>query len=384
MHICFIEDTDLHGGTQIWVTEAARSFAAAGHQVTALTPETGFVARECAGLDVRVVTYDWSGISAASRDEARSRPYLEIWSNALRDCDVAVCTVHPPRDGFHCSVFAARCLRESALDTILVPKTGTIVPEYERSFYAPDPQIRSAVIAITRFTREALIQTYDIPEADVGLVYQGTDVDRFTRSGERHAVARARYALPENASPVLGSVGSFEPRKGQAVLLEALRELRARQPNAHLLLVGDGPDEAMLRAKVAELGLDDAVHLFPFTSEPVHVFELLDVLVLPSLYKEGLPNVLLEAMSMSVPVVASQLAGVSEVVLEGETGYTVEPGDEAALAKAIERLWSDRAAYRAMKERARTLMVEQFDKKRQFRAFLKHFEALKERFESRS
>ncbi len=383
MHICFIEDTDLHGGTQIWVTEAARNFTAAGHQVTMLTPETGYVARECAGLDVRVVTYDWSGISAASQDETRSRSYRKIWSDALRGCDVAVCTVHPPRDGFHCSVFAARCLREGALDAILVPKTGTIVPEYERRFYAPDPQIRSAVIAITRFTRDALIQTYGLQEADVGLVYQGTDVDRFTRSPERHAVARARYPLPENASPVLGCVGSFEPRKGQVVLLEALRKLRVRQPNAHLVLVGDGPDEAMLRAKVAELGLADAVHLFPFTSEPVHVFELLDVLVLPSLYKEGLPNVLLEALSMSVPVVASQLAGVSEVVFAGETGYTVEPGDEAALADAIDRLWSDRDAYRRMSERARTLMMEQFDKKRQFHAFLEHFEALKERFEAR-
>ena len=380
MHICFIEDTDLHGGTQIWVTEAARSFSGAGHQVTVLTPETGYVARECGGLDVRVVTYDWSGISAAAQDDAASGPYREIWSEAMRDCDVAVCTVHPPRNGFHCSVFAARCLRESALDTILVPKTGTIVPEYERRFYAPDPEIHSAVIAITRFTREALIQTYDIPETDVGLVYQGTDVDRFTRNRERHAVARVRYPLPESAGPVLGSVGSFEPRKGQAVLLEALWRLRARQPNAHLVLVGDGPDEAMLRGKIAELGLDDTVHLFPFTSEPVHVFELLDVLVLPSLYKEGLPNVLLEAMSMSVPVVASQLAGVSEVVLEGETGYTVEPGEEAALADAIDRVWSDRDGYRRMAERARTLMVEQFDKKRQFRAFFEHFELLTERF----
>ena len=384
MHICFIEDTDLHGGTQIWVTEAARSFSSAGHHVTVLTPETSYVARECSELDVRVVTYDWSGISAAAQDDTASRPYREIWSEAMRGCDVAVCTVHPPRNGFHCSVFAAHCLRESALDTILVPKTGTIVPEYERGFYAPDPEIRSSVIAITRFTREALIQTYGIPEAAVGLVYQGTDVDRFTRSPERHAVARARYPLPQNASPILGSVGSFEPRKGQAVLLEALRKLRARQPNAHLVLVGDGPDEAMLRARVADLGLDDVVHLFPFTSEPVHVFELLDVLVLPSLYKEGLPNVLLEAMSMSVPVVASQLAGVSEVVLEGQTGYTVEPGDDAALADAIDRVWSDRDAYRRMSERARTLMVEQFDKKRQFRAFLEHFEALKERFEARS
>ena len=139
----------------------------------------------------------------------------------------------------------------------------------------------------------------------------------------------------------------------------------------------------MLRAKVAELGLADAVHLFPFTSEPVHVFELLDMLVLPSLYKEGLPNVLLEALSMSVPVVASQLAGVSEVVFEGETGYTVEPGDLGGLADAIDRLWSDKAAYHRMSERARTLMVEQFDKKRQFRAFLEHFELLNERYAAR-
>jgi glycosyltransferase involved in cell wall biosynthesis len=214
-------------------------------------------------------------------------------------------------------------------------------------------------------------------------VYQGTDVDRFTRSSERRAVARDRYALPESAGPILGSVGSFEPRKGQTKLLDALVRLRERLPTVHLLLVGDGPDEGMLRAKVADLGLGDCVHFFPFTPEPVYIFEVLDVLVLPSLYKEGLPNVLLEAMSMSVPVVASRLAGVSEVVHEGETGYTVEPGDDAALADAVERLWSDRDSYLGMMERTRALMGEQFDKKQQFRAFLRHFEFLAERFRGR-
>ncbi len=383
MNICFLEDTELHGGTQIWVTEAARNFRSAGNQVTVLTPATGYVAEECAVEDVRLVTYDFARIAETWNDETESEEHREIWTNGLRDCDLALCTVHPPRNGFHCSQFAARCIHENALDTILVPKTGTIVPEYLRSFYAPDPQINSSIIAITRFTRDTLIENYGIPETDVALVYQGTDVDLFTRSSERRAAARDRYSLPEEAGPILGSVGSFEPRKGQTKLLDALVRLRERLPTVHLLLVGDGPDEGMLRAKVADLGLGDCVHFFPFTPEPVYIFEVLDVLVLPSLYKEGLPNVLLEAMSMSVPVVASRLAGVSEVVHEGETGYTVEPGDDAALADAVERLWSDRDSYLGMVERTRALMVEQFDKKQQFRAFLRHFESLAERFRGR-
>ena len=367
MHIGFIEDTQLHGGTQIWVSEAMRYFMSKGHEVTLLTAAGGFNARDGATTDVRLVTYDYDDVIA--QDAA----HRSIWTGALEPCDVAVCTVHPPRREFHCSRFAASCIAEGGLDTVLQPKTGTIVPDYLREYYAPPEDIRYHVISITDFTRRYLIESYGVPTDRVSLVYQGTDVATFTPSPTREEEARSRYPLPSGSFPVLDNVGSFERRKGQLELLEALSLVRTRLPDVHLMLVGDGPDEAMLKERVGAHDLGANVSFFPFTREPAHVFEVLDVLVLSSLYKEGLPNVLLESLSMGVPVVSSRLAGTPEVVHDGRTGLLVEPGDINALAAAIERLGSDRNLCRELGDAGRDLMVRDFDKQHQFDAFLEHF-----------
>ena len=202
MRVCFIEDTDLHGGTQIWVIEATKSFLEAGVDVTVLTSESGWVAEQCAETEAKLVTYNYQAV--VTRDDV----HKEIWAEALRDSDVAVCTVHPPRDGFHCSVFAAEVIKEKGLRTTLVPKTGTIVPQYKREFYLPEPSIRSTVIAITEFTRESLLNTYRIPEEMIELIYQGTDVSLFARSARRTPspwrfgpppIDRSRRARPTSA-----------------------------------------------------------------------------------------------------------------------------------------------------------------------------------------
>ncbi len=371
MHIGFIEDTPLHGGTQIWVTEAVRDFTGKGHDVSVVCPTGSWVAEHCEKNGARVVAYPFDDVVSGSEE------YRKIWIEGLAPCEVAVTTVHPPRDGFHCSVFGARCIKEGGLDTILVPKTGTIVPEYKREFYWPDPDVKDHVISITNFTREYLIDEYKIPAEMVELVYQGTEVDRFTSTPETEAEAVRRYPLPENAGPVLASLGSFEERKGQIILLQAVKKLaEGKLPNVHAMLVGDGPDEAMLKAKTAEMGLENHVSFFPFTSEPNFVFDRIDVLTLPSLYKEGLPNVILEAMSMRVPVVASKMAGIPEVVFNGETGYMVKPGDVDDFVSAVEKMWADPAKCKEMGLNGRRLMEEKMDKKKQFDAFLNFFKRI--------
>ena len=368
MHICFIEDTHLHGGTQIWVTEANRAFLAAGAEVTILAPQGSWVAEECAKTEAHIATYDWDEVV---REEAH---HVKTWTDALRECDVAVCTVHPPRERFHCSVFAGRCIEEGRLNTHLIPKTGTIVPEYRREFYLPDETIHSSVIAITDFTRKYLIETYKIPANKVALVYQGTAVRLMTSTPASRAEALRRYPLPETASPILGYAGSFEERKGLPVLLEAVSELATGSlPDIHLMLVGNGPDEGMLKEKVKDMDIGANVTFFPFTREPRYIFERTDITVLSSLYKEGLPNILLESMSMKVPVVATNIGGIAEIVRNDETGYLVEPGDSHQLADAIGKLWLDQEIYRQMSGNARRLMEEQFDKETQFQRFLDYF-----------
>lgn len=368
MRICFIEDTHLRGGTQIWVTEANQYFLGQGVETVILAPTGSYVAQECQESGALGFTYDYENVVAMDPTNQK------IWSDALQICDVAVCTVHPPRDSFHCSVFAGKCIKEQQLDTILIPKTGTIVPEYKREYYLPEESIRSAVITITDFTRKYLIDTYRIPEHLIELIYQGTDLIRFTVNEQRAREALERYPLPKDASPILGNVGSFEERKGQVVLLEAVSELVHKSfPNLHLILVGEGPDEEMLKTKVQEMGLNHNVTFFPFTREPMYIFERIDILVLSSLYKEGLPNVLLEAMSMKTPVVSSKMAGVPEIVKNGETGFMVEPGKSDQLAMAINKLWSDQEAYAEMSENGRKLMETNFDKEVQFKNFLEYF-----------
>jgi glycosyltransferase involved in cell wall biosynthesis len=371
MNIGFIEDTPLHGGTQIWVTEALRAFLAHGQEVTLLAPEGSWIVHQCADSGVQIFTYDWDEV-VQERDED-----VQIWTEALRKCDVAVCTVHPPREGFHCSVFAARCIAAAGLQTYLIPKTGTIVPEYESRFYRPDETINSSVIAIADFTRQYLIKSYKIPEEFTALIYQGVDTRRFRSTAGGRKEARKRYSLPENAAPVLASVGSFEQRKGQPVLFEAVRQLSAGPlPNIHLMLVGDGPDEALLRKLARELELSNHVSFFPFTAEPDYVYERADVTVLPSLHKEGLPNVLQESMAMNVPVISSNIGGVPEVVFDGQTGYIVEPGNSDLLAEAILNLWTDQDVYRKMCVQARKVITERFDKENQFEQFLSYFHSL--------
>ena len=371
MHIGFIEDTHFHGGTQIWVAEAVQTFIK-NNQVSLLAPEGSWIAEKCRHTGAIISTYDWDDVIHEDQHNQ------EIWTNALRDCDVVICTVHPPRKGFHCSVFAARCIKDGGLETHLIPKTGTIVPEYLREFYLPDETIHSSVISITDFTRRYLIDTYNISAEKVFLIYQGTDTDRFQHSNSARKEAQSRYPLPEDASPIFGSIGSFESRKGHPVLFEALRELvNSSLPNAHLMMVGDGPDETMLKERVKALGLESNISFFSFTDEPKYIFERLDITVLPSLCKEGLPNVLLESMSMGVPVVSSNIGGVSEIVIDGETGYMVEPGNKAALADAIKKVWANQNNYQEMKVKAQKLIVNQFDKVTQFERFFSHFQTIK-------
>ena len=157
---------------------------------------------------------------------------------------------------------------------------------------------------------------------------------------------RRALGIPADA-PLLGTVSRLVPVKGLIHLVAAIPEILRRCPRAHLALAGDGEERELLAAQAAALSVADRVHFLGFRDDVPAVIGALDLFVLPSL-NEGLGKVLVAAMALGVPIVATKVGGVPEVVEDGRQGLLVPPADPAALAKAAITLLEDRAAAAAM------------------------------------
>ena len=150
---------------------------------------------------------------------------------------------------------------------------------------------------------------------------------------------------------VIGTVALFRPRKGIEVLLQALAELRQSGVDVRLRAVGPFETEsyeAEIHALVRELGLTEHVHWTGFTSQVEREFSEMHVFVLPSLFGEGMPMVILEAMAAGVMVVSTNVEGIPEVVRDGIDGLLVEPNDAEQLAAALSRACADPGNVAAM------------------------------------
>ncbi len=164
----------------------------------------------------------------------------------------------------------------------------------------------------------------------------------------------------------LGTVALFRPRKGTEVLLEALAALRSRGLDVRLRAVGgfETPDyESAMLCLAERLGLGEAIDWIGFTRDVGVELEKIDLLVLPSLFGEGLPMVVLEAMAASVPTIASHVEGVPEAVQHRTTGLLVEPGSVSQLSLAIEAFISGEIDYTPMSRAARERHAERFSDK---------------------
>jgi len=143
---------------------------------------------------------------------------------------------------------------------------------------------------------------------------------------------------PQNRPWVIGMIALFRPRKGLEVLLDALLALRNRGVATKLLAVGpfESADyEAGIRQKIAACGLADSIEWVGYTQDVAAQLARMDILALPSLYGEGLPMVVLEAMAAGVPVVASHVEGTAEALRHGTDGLLVEAGSPEMLAQAM-------------------------------------------------
>jgi glycosyltransferase involved in cell wall biosynthesis len=197
-------------------------------------------------------------------------------------------------------------------------------------------------IAVSEAVRRWSIQACGIAPESVEVLYSGHDIDRFAApSAAARDHVRREFALDRRA-PVVALVGRLDvAQKGQDAMIRAMATLRARFPDAVLLLVGDGPDRERCAALVRLLGLDEAVRFAGHRHDVAEILAAVDVAVVPSLCEEAFGFVALEASAAGRPVVAFASGGLPEVVLHGQTGIVVPKGDVAGLADAIAHVLDD-------------------------------------------
>lgn len=149
-----------------------------------------------------------------------------------------------------------------------------------------------------------------------------------------------RVAELSRLGSVIGALTLLRPGKGLETLIDAFPRVLVRHPTAQLAIVGDGPDLQELRAQTELRGVADAVHFLGPSADPLAALRGMEVFVHPS-WAEAFPYVILEAMSLGRPIIASDVGGVGEAVVDGESGLLVTPRDDAALARAIMEMLDD-------------------------------------------
>jgi len=183
------------------------------------------------------------------------------------------------------------------------------------------------VVVVSNSLKCHIVNTYGVPDKDLYVNYCGINIDKFSCT-----------PVHRNGKSLL-FVGRMIKNKGIEVLLHSIAEVKKSGADFHLDLFGDGPDLARFKSVADELGVSDVVSFYGAidNSELPGRYAQADVFVLPS-FCEGMPTVIMEAMSSGLPIIATNVGGIPEMIDSGVEGILVEPGDVGGLAESINRL----------------------------------------------
>lgn len=233
-----------------------------------------------------------------------------------------------------------------------------------------------AFVAVSPQTAEAARASRDVREEKLRVIPNGIDLSRFgDPDGMARRDVRAELGIPGDAW-VVGSVGRLAPEKDHALLVRAMAPLLG--PGHRLLVVGEGPERAAIERAVDQAGAGRWVHLPGARADVPRLLGAFDTFALPS-NSEGLPLVLLEAMAAGLPIVATRVGGIPDVVEEGTTGLLVPPSDPEALRERLARLRADPALAAGLGQRARQAALQRYSLRSMSDAYLALYRALRRR-----
>jgi glycosyltransferase involved in cell wall biosynthesis len=211
-----------------------------------------------------------------------------------------------------------------------------------------------AFIAVSRADQRKMIEIERIPAERIRFIPNGI-------APTAPAAGRdVRAELGVGSGPLIGAIGTLRAQKAYDVLIRAAASLREKHPGLHVVIAGGGPERERLDALIGELGLSDVVLMLGRRLDVPNILAALDVAVCASNF-EGSPLAVMEYMEAGLPIVATRVGGVPDLIDDGVHGLLVEPGEPLELAGAIDELLRDRPRAAALGARARERRRREFD-----------------------
>jgi len=216
----------------------------------------------------------------------------------------------------------------------------------------------SAVIAISKPVAKHLSRDFEVPQDCIHLIPNGIDLDRFKVANEDQRLSiRQKWGIGD--APLIGIIARLSDVKGISVLIKAMPFILKEIPSANLMIIGQGPEEAALKKLTQDLSLVPQVRFESILNQAQDLLPAFDVFVMPSLM-EGLGLSVMEAQACGIPVVASSVGGLVDLIEEGVSGYLVPVNDPAALANRIIEIFQNTIQAKMMADQARSNIEKYF------------------------
>jgi glycosyltransferase involved in cell wall biosynthesis len=321
------------GGAELHLVNLAEQLAARGHDVTVACQPGRFVEAEARRRRLKT----FSAVVAKQSDWSSRRAYAPLMRRERFD----VVHVHWAGD----YVVAPFLARRVGVPAVIMSRHSPAPLKSGVGRYLYGRILFDRIIALSESVRRTLVGQ-GLPADRVVTIHHGTDTDAFRRTTVKPESARAEWGVPERGVSLLaGAAGRLAPEKGLICFLDAL----AKAPDTvRGVLIGDGPQEAELRAYADGLGLEKRVTFAGFRADVNNALAALDALVLASTWEEPCAAVVQQAMCLGKPVIGTNTGGTPEMVVDGETGILVPPGDAGALTEALRGLAGDAARRRRL------------------------------------
>lgn len=203
-------------------------------------------------------------------------------------------------------------------------------------------------------TRRDLVERDGLPSDRVASFPIGLDVEYFRPAPPDHDLRLELGVSKEHL--LVGLISYLRSYKGHEYFIEAAGMLAAQRDDVTFIIVGEGPEEQSIRTRIERLGLPGRIRMLGFRTDLLNVFRSFDVFAIPSVEGDTIPQVLMQALAMEIPVVSTTVGSIPDVVIEGETGFVVPPRDSRTLADRIARLLDDAALRRRLGAQGRSLV----------------------------